>query len=83
MLAGVARSIRSSRLPEGETDLTLGYARAFQEIGETLKSEGASREDVIDITTFHTDVTTQCRPSSPSRTATSSRRFLHGPRSRF
>jgi hypothetical protein len=36
MLAGVARSIRSSRLPEGETDLTLGYARAFQEIGETL-----------------------------------------------
>jgi enamine deaminase RidA (YjgF/YER057c/UK114 family) len=59
MLAGVARSIRSSRLPEGETALALGYARAFQEIGESLKSEGASWEDVIDITTFHTDLTTQ------------------------
>ena len=44
---------------KGETDLTLGYERAFKRIGETLKSAGATWDDVIDITTFHTDLTTQ------------------------
>jgi len=53
-LSGVVAGVR-----EGETDLTLGYERAFKRIGETLKSAGASWDDVIDITTFHTDLTTQ------------------------
>jgi len=53
-LSGVVAGVR-----KGETDLTLGYDRAFQRIGETLKSAGASWDDVIDITTFHTDLTTQ------------------------
>jgi len=53
-LSGVVAGVR-----KGETDLTLGYARAFERIGETLKSAGASWDDVIDITTFHTDLTTQ------------------------
>jgi enamine deaminase RidA (YjgF/YER057c/UK114 family) len=53
-LSGVVAGVRS-----GETDLTLGYDRAFRRIGETLKSAGASWDDVIDITTFHTDLTTQ------------------------
>src|ERR1700758_2659065 len=49
-LSGVVAGVRT-----GETDLTLGYERAFKKIGETLKSAGASWDDVIDITTFHTD----------------------------
>jgi enamine deaminase RidA (YjgF/YER057c/UK114 family) len=53
-VSGVVAGVR-----KGETDLTLGYARAFKEIGETLKSAGASWDDVVDITTFHTDLTTQ------------------------
>ena len=53
-LSGVVAGVR-----EGETDLTLGYERAFKKIGETLKSAGASWDDVIDITTFHTDLATQ------------------------
>jgi enamine deaminase RidA (YjgF/YER057c/UK114 family) len=53
-LSGVVAGVRA-----GETDLTLGYDRAFKRIGETLKSAGASWDDVIDITTFHTDLTTQ------------------------
>ena len=53
-LSGVVAGVR-----KGETDLTLGYERAFKEIGETLKSAGAGWDDVIDITTFHTDLTTQ------------------------
>jgi enamine deaminase RidA (YjgF/YER057c/UK114 family) len=53
-LSGVVAGVH-----RGETDLTLGYERAFKEIGETLKSAGASWDDVIDITTFHTDLTTQ------------------------
>jgi enamine deaminase RidA (YjgF/YER057c/UK114 family) len=53
-LSGVVAGVR-----KGETDLTLGYERAFKEIGETLKSTGASWDDVIDITSFHTDLTTQ------------------------
>jgi len=53
-LSGVVAGVR-----KGETDLTLGYERAFEEIGATLKSTGASWDDVIDITSFHTDLTTQ------------------------
>ena len=53
-LSGVVAGVRN-----GETDLTLGYDRAFKRIGETLKSAGASWDDVVDITTFHTDLTTQ------------------------
>ena len=53
-LSGVVAGVHA-----GETDLTLGYARAFERIGETLKSAGASWDDVVDITTFHTDLTTQ------------------------
>jgi enamine deaminase RidA (YjgF/YER057c/UK114 family) len=53
-LSGVVAGVR-----EGETDLTLGYERAFKKIGETLKSAGVSWDDVVDITTFHTDLTTQ------------------------
>jgi enamine deaminase RidA (YjgF/YER057c/UK114 family) len=53
-LSGVVAGVR-----KGETDLTLGYERAFKKIGETLRSAGASWDDVIDITTFHTDLTTQ------------------------
>ena len=43
----------------GETDLKLGYERAFGKIGDVLKRTAASWDDVVDITSFHTDLTTQ------------------------
>jgi enamine deaminase RidA (YjgF/YER057c/UK114 family) len=53
-LSGVVAGVR-----DGETDLKLGYERAFERIGATLKRVGASWDDVVDITSFHTDLTTQ------------------------
>lgn len=53
-LSGVVAGLR-----EGETDLRQAYTHAFERIGEILKNAGASWDDVVDITTFHTDVTTQ------------------------
>jgi enamine deaminase RidA (YjgF/YER057c/UK114 family) len=53
-LSGAVAGVR-----EGETDLKLAYARAFQEIGKTLTNAGAGWDDVVDITTFHTDLATQ------------------------
>ena len=53
-LSGVVAGVR-----EGETDLRLGYTRAFERFGEILKSAGASWDDVVEITSFHTDLTTQ------------------------
>lgn len=44
---------------EGETDLTAAYERAFDRIGTILKSADASWDDVVDITSFHTDLVTQ------------------------
>ena len=41
---------------KGETDLTAGYDRAFARIAATLARAGASWDDVVDITTFHTDL---------------------------
>jgi enamine deaminase RidA (YjgF/YER057c/UK114 family) len=53
-LSGVVSGVR-----EGETDLRLGYTRVFERIGEILKNAGASWDDVVEITSFHTDLTTQ------------------------
>ena len=53
-LSGVVAGLRP-----GETDLKLAYERAFARIGSILKRSGASWDDVVDITSFHTDLTTQ------------------------
>jgi enamine deaminase RidA (YjgF/YER057c/UK114 family) len=53
-LSGVVAGVR-----EGETDLRVGYTRAFERIADILKNAGASWDDVVEITSFHTDLTTQ------------------------
>ena len=53
-LSGVVAGLRN-----GETDLKLAYDRAFARIGKVLERSGASWDDVVDITSFHTDLTTQ------------------------
>jgi enamine deaminase RidA (YjgF/YER057c/UK114 family) len=53
-LSGVVAGLR-----EGETDLKAGYIRAFDRIGEILKRAGASWDDVVEITSFHTDLISQ------------------------
>ena len=53
-LSGVVAGLRP-----GETDLKLAYERAFARIGAVLKRSGAGWDDVVDITSFHTDLKTQ------------------------
>ena len=53
-LSGVVAGVRP-----GETDLKLAYERAFAKMGAALKRSGASWDDVVDITSFHTDLTMQ------------------------
>ena len=53
-LSGVVAGLR-----DGETDMETAYTRAFDRIGEILRRAGASWDDVVDITSFHTDVTAQ------------------------
>jgi enamine deaminase RidA (YjgF/YER057c/UK114 family) len=53
-LSGVVAGLR-----DGETDMEVAYSRAFERIGEILRRAGASWDDVVDITSFHTDVTAQ------------------------
>ena len=53
-LSGVVAGVRP-----GETDLKLAYERAFARIGKILRRSGVSWDDVVDITSFHTDLTTQ------------------------
>ena len=53
-LSGVVAGVR-----QGETDLRASYTRAFERIGGILRSAGVSWDDVVDITSFHTDLATQ------------------------
>lgn len=53
-LSGIVAGVR-----EGETDLRLVYTRAFERIGDILKRAGATWDDVVEITSFHTDLTIQ------------------------
>ena len=53
-MSGVVAAVRP-----GETDLKLAYERAFAQMGKTLERAGLGWDDVVDITSFHTDLTTQ------------------------
>ena len=45
--------------PPGTSDLTAAFDRAYQHIGRVLNSAGASYDDIVDITTYHTDIGAQ------------------------
>lgn len=53
-LSGVVAGLRP-----GETDPGVAYDRAFKTIGSILERAGSSWDDVLDMTTYHTDVTAQ------------------------
>ena len=53
-LSGVVVALR-----EGETDLVAAYSRVYEYIGKVLTKAGAGWDDVVDVTSFHTDLTTQ------------------------
>jgi enamine deaminase RidA (YjgF/YER057c/UK114 family) len=48
----------------GETDLKPAYDRVYKRIGTILKRAGASYDDIVDMTSFHTDVEAQLKPMS-------------------
>jgi enamine deaminase RidA (YjgF/YER057c/UK114 family) len=46
-------------LAPGETDPAAAYDRAFAAIGRVLERAGSSWDDVLEMTTYHTDLPTQ------------------------
>jgi len=46
-------------LAPGETDSEKAYVRVFEKLGETLKRAGVSWDDVVSITTYHTNPAAQ------------------------
>lgn len=49
-------------LNSGERDLRPAYERAFERLGQILTRAGASWDDVVELTSFHTDMLTQMGP---------------------
>jgi enamine deaminase RidA (YjgF/YER057c/UK114 family) len=47
--------------PRDRGNLLAAYERGFTQIGDILKRAGSSWDDVVEITSYHTDVTTQMR----------------------
>ncbi|MFV3131723.1 Rid family hydrolase [Niveispirillum sp. KHB5.9] len=43
-------------LPPGDTDLKAAYTRAMDHLGKILARAGVGWDDVVDMTTYHTDV---------------------------
>jgi enamine deaminase RidA (YjgF/YER057c/UK114 family) len=50
-LSGIVAGLR-----QGDTDMAGAYDRVYRRIGSILKRAGASWDDVVDLTSFHTDV---------------------------
>jgi enamine deaminase RidA (YjgF/YER057c/UK114 family) len=48
----------------GETDMKAAYDRVYRPIGAILERAGAGYDDIVDITSFHTDVEAQIKPMS-------------------
>ncbi len=59
-LSGVVVGLRA-----GDTDMAAAYTRTFDRLGETLKRAGVSWDDVVDMTTYHTDLTSQLPAFTP------------------
>ena len=55
-LSGVVVGLR-----EGDTDMEAAYERTYKHVGTILARAGASWDDVVDITSYHTDITTQAK----------------------
>lgn len=53
-VSGVVAGLR-----EGEADPEAAFTRAFDRIGAALKAAGADWDDVVDMTSYHTDVAAQ------------------------
>ena len=58
-VSGVGAGLRTG---ETETDKDKAIDRAFQEIGRTLAESGASWDDVVQITSYHTDFAAGAKP---------------------
>ncbi|HVM22859.1 MAG TPA: Rid family hydrolase [Sphingomicrobium sp.] len=65
----------------GEADLKPAFQRAFEKIGGVLKRAGASWDDVVDITSFHTASRPRWPRSSRSRNSICAIRRRPGRRS--
>ncbi|WP_093509644.1 Rid family hydrolase [Sphingopyxis sp. YR583] len=66
---------------EGQAGLDAGYDRAFKHIAATLARAGASWDDVVDITTFHTDLPAHIDGFAAVKNRYVRRPFRRGPRS--
>jgi enamine deaminase RidA (YjgF/YER057c/UK114 family) len=51
-----------TELEDGEAELEVAYTRSFESIGAILARGGASWDDVVEITSFHTDFASQLSP---------------------
>ena len=60
-VSGVGVGLRAG---ETEADKERAIDRAFQEIARTLAAAGASWDDVVQITSYHTDFTAGAAPSA-------------------
>ena len=58
----------------GETSLEPAFERVFRQIGRILERAGAGYGDIVDVTSYHTDVTAQIEAMSQVQ-----RRHLTGP----
>jgi enamine deaminase RidA (YjgF/YER057c/UK114 family) len=58
----------------GETSLVPAYERVFKLIGSILKRAGADYGDIVDVTSFHTDITGQIEAMSEVQ-----KRYLKSP----
>ena len=83
-VSGVVAGLRP-----GESDYEASYTRAFDEIGARLRRVGASWDDVVEISSFHTDLVSQMlaivavkrryvRPPFPAWTAVGVTRLIPG-----
>ena len=61
-------------LAPGETDTEKAYVRAFEKLGKTLQRAGVSWDDVVSMTTYHTDVNAQIETFAKVKA-----RYIKGP----
>ena len=66
-LSGIVATLTGDENEQNPADVEAAFDRAFQSIGAVLKEAGADWSDVVEMTTFHTELIPQIQPFTASK----------------
>ena len=79
-LSGIVAVLQGEENENNPENLEAAFDRCFEALGKVLEASGADFSQVVEMTTFHTELSIKSARSRPPRINTSKRHIPPGPR---